>query len=119
MMTNDIANYVSRTNVIPWMPLQEDGTDTTGIAVKVLRFNEQTKRAPTIMLKFDPGARYPYHNHPAGEEILVLEGSVVIEGETLVAGDYLYTPPGFRHAVTTQTGCILLLMIPEEVQILV
>ena len=79
-------------------------------------------RAPngstTILLKFEPGSSYPYHNHPGGEEIFVMEGKVVIEGAELAAGDYLYTPPGYRHAVQTDTGAVLMLVIPEEVEIL-
>ncbi len=33
-------------------------------------------------------------------------------------GDYLYTPPGFRHSVTSKTGCVLFFVIPEEVELL-
>jgi hypothetical protein len=29
----------------------------TGVFVKVLRFDEEQGRAPTILLKFEPGAR--------------------------------------------------------------
>ena len=64
------------------------------------------------------GASYPYHNHPAGEEIFVLDGSCLIEGTTLVAGDYLYTPPQYKHSVKSETGCTLFFVIPEEVEIL-
>ncbi|MDJ1499425.1 hypothetical protein [Xanthocytophaga agilis] len=42
-----------------------------------------------------------------------------MENTTLKEGDYLYTPPSFKHSVTSQTGCTLLLIIPEEVEILV
>jgi quercetin dioxygenase-like cupin family protein len=117
-MNTEISNYLVRSNAVEWKPLLEPGVDTKGIFVKVLRYDEETHRAPTILLKFEPGASYPYHNHPAGEEIFVLEGSAVIEGASVCGGDYLYTPPGFRHSVTTKNGCVLLLVIPEEVEIL-
>src|SRR5262245_27162566 len=51
----------------------------------------------SFILRFDPGASYPYHNHPGGEELFVLSGSCSIEGAMLEAGDYLYTPPGPKH----------------------
>ena len=117
-MNTDIQNYIVQSNKQEWKPLIEDGVDTKGIFVKALRYDDQTKRSPTILLKFETGAKYPYHNHPGGEELFVLEGSVVIAGQTLNAGDYLYTPVDFKHSVTTETGCVLLLMIPEEVVIL-
>ena len=39
---------------------------------KSLRFDPETNLSKTILLKFSAGARYPYHGHPAGEEIFVL-----------------------------------------------
>jgi len=38
---------------------------------------------PTILLKFEAGAVYPYHNHPGGEEVFVLEGDVLFNEEKL------------------------------------
>jgi quercetin dioxygenase-like cupin family protein len=117
-MNNQITNYITKSNQKEWTPLIEEGVDTKGIFVKVLRHDEQNKRAPTILLKFEPGATYPYHNHPGGEEVFVLEGDATLEGTTLSAGDYLYTLPNFKHSVTSKKGCVLLFMIPEEVEIL-
>lgn len=117
-MNTEILNYITRSNESEWTSLVEDGVETKGIFVKVLRFDQQTKRAPTILLKFESEAKYPYHNHPAGEEVFVLEGDAIIGGQQLSAGDYLYTPPSFKHSVTSENGCVLLFIIPEEVEIL-
>lgn len=117
-MNTNINNYIARTRDMEWQPLTEDGIDTAGIYVKVLRYDEVQQRPPSILLKFDPGARYPYHNHPAGEEIFVMRGSCHVNETLLVAGDYLYTPPGFKHGVKSEDGCELMLVIPEEVEIL-
>lgn len=116
-MDTNIQNYIRHTAKMDWSPLAEPGTPTVGIFVKALR-RDEVGRPPTILLKFEPGASYPYHNHPAGEELFVLEGTCTIEGATLQAGDYLYTPPGFKHSVRTETGCTLLFIVPEEVEIL-
>ena len=117
-MNDDIFNYIVRTAETEWKPLVEGGVNTTGIFLKPLRVDQATGRAPTFLLRFEPGAKYPYHNHPAGEELFVLSGSCVIEGATLVEGDYLYTPPGWKHSVRTDTGCTLLFQVPAEVVIL-
>lgn len=116
-MNTSITNYIKKSRQLEWQPLLEAGVNTKGIYVKTLRYDEPNTRPVTFLLKFNPGAQYPYHNHPAGEEILVVEGSCQIEGETLSAGDYLYTPPGYRHAVRTETGCVLFLIVPREVEI--
>lgn len=43
------------------------GQHYKGVFVKSLRYDEAAKRSPSILLKFEPGASYPYHNHPGGE----------------------------------------------------
>lgn len=101
-----------------WRPLAEPGVKTDGVYIKTLRFDETAKRWPTILLKFDPGASYPNHTHPAGEEAFVLDGEVRFGPTALAKGDYLYTPPNATHAVFSRTGCTLLLVVPEEVIIL-
>jgi hypothetical protein len=67
---NAKLNQLVRGTAVDWKPLAEPGV--TGVYVKVLRFDEATARAPTILLKFKPGATYPSHVHPGGEEIFVL-----------------------------------------------
>lgn len=116
-MDTRIEHYIRQTPTMEWQSLREAGIETAGIYVKALRYDENG-RPPSILLKFEPGAQYPYHNHPSGEEIFVVEGSCIIEGAKLQAGDYLYTPPGFKHGVRSEEGCILLLIIPAEVEIL-
>jgi quercetin dioxygenase-like cupin family protein len=109
-------NQLVRGQDIKWQPLDEAGV--TGVCVRVLRFDEAAGRAPTILLKFDAGATYPAHNHPGGEEIYVLEGDIRLGKDHLHQGDYLYTAPNNRHAVKSDRGCIVLVSVPEEVEIL-
>lgn len=107
-------NQLVRSGSIGWQALDEPGV--SGVYVKVLRFDSSTRRAPTILLKFDPGATYPGHIHPGGEEIFVLEGDIRLGKDRLHAGDYLYTAPGNIHAVQSDAGCVVLVSVPEEVQ---
>ncbi|MDC6363389.1 MULTISPECIES: cupin domain-containing protein [Flavobacteriaceae] len=111
----NIKDYITKSEKKAWQPLVESGVHYEGIYVKSLRFDKETNRSKAILLKFEKGASYPYHVHPAGEEILVLEGSCQIHHETLTQGDYLYTPPKGKHSVISNTGCVLFLLIPEEV----
>lgn len=105
-----------RSGEIAWLPLPEPGV--SGVFAKVLRFDQQTHRAPTILLKFEAGATYPAHNHPGGEEIFVLEGDIKLGKDHLYAGDYLYTSPNGKHAVWSETGCVVLVNVPQAVEIL-
>ena len=113
---NPKLNQLVRPDMTEWQPLQEPGI--TGVYVKVLRFDEDTRRAPTFLLKFDPGATYPAHIHPGGEEIFVLEGDIRLGKDHLLAGDYLYTAPHNIHAVHSKGGCIVYVDVPQAVVIL-
>ncbi len=117
-MNTDIKNYIVRNKEKEWQPLIEKGVHYQGISVISLRYDEARQRSTTILLKFEPGATYPYHNHPGGEEIFVLSGEAILENITLSEGDFLYTPVNFKHSVTTDTGCTMLFVVPEEVEIL-
>jgi len=108
MHTNN-KQQVTRSNQTDWKPLVEADTRTEGVSVKILRFDGESKRPPTFLLKFDAGSSYPNHRHPAGEEIYVLEGEV---------RDYLYAPPSSTHSAFSKTGCVMLFVVPEEVEIL-
>ena len=116
MRPDPSSNQIVLTNDVEWSPLNEPGIK--GIYVKSLRYDKASKRSPTILLRFEPGSRYPAHMHPAGEEIFVLEGVVRVGGATLKQGDYLYTAPGNIHAVYSEEGCVLFLIAPEEVVII-
>jgi quercetin dioxygenase-like cupin family protein len=118
-MASKMEDYIARTATMEWKPLTEEGVNTSGIFVKSLRSDEQKHRSPAILLKFEPRAKYPYHNHPAGEEIFLLKGTCMINESLLNQGDYLYTPPGFKHEVRSESGCEMLLIIPAEVEILI
>ena len=109
-------NQLIRSNEIEWLPLDEAGV--TGVFVKVLRFDKSTMRAPTILLKFDPGATYPAHSHPGGEEIFVLSGDIQLGKDHLQAGDFLYTAPNNIHAVKSVGGCVVTVIVPKAVEIL-
>jgi anti-sigma factor ChrR (cupin superfamily) len=113
-----MEKQITRTSELNWKPLIEEGLKTDGIFAKVLCYDDVAKRPVSFILKFEPGASYPNHSHPAGEEIYVLEGEVRSGKDELKSGDYLYMPPGSTHSVFSKTGCTLLFTVPEEVVIL-
>ena len=67
----------------------------------------------TSIVRYDPGSRFPPHEHPDGEEILVLEGIFADEHGTYPAGTYLLNPQGFRHAPRSDEGCELLVKLRQ------
>ena len=88
-----------------------------GVSKKVLRSDDETGES-ALLIRFEPGSTYPMHNHPGGEEILALEGEVRVGGHTLRPGDFLYTPPEGKHAVSSKKGAIVFLTLTKPIEIL-
>src|SRR5438093_5466296 len=61
----------------------------------------------TSVVRCEPASRFPTHDHPEGEEILVLEGVFSDEHGNWPAGTFLLNPEGFRHTPFSQPGCLL------------
>jgi anti-sigma factor ChrR (cupin superfamily) len=60
------------------------------------------------LLRYAPGASVPAHRHGGSEHILVLAGSQRDEYGPYEAGTLLVSPPGSRHTVTSDDGCLVL-----------
>ena len=68
--------------------------------------------AETVMLlRWAPGIAYPRHDHPGGEELLVLEGALEDEHGRYPRGTWLRSPPGSAHAPVSREGCMLYVKI--------
>jgi quercetin dioxygenase-like cupin family protein len=64
--------------------------------------------AESYMIRLEPGAWAPAHDHPADEECLVLEGSLWQGDVFLKAGDFHVARPGMRHGeLRTDTGALV------------
>jgi len=63
----------------------------------------------TLMVRMQPGAVFPQHDHPHAEQCYVLEGSITdSDGVTLHAGDFVVMSGGIQHdPLHSETGCTL------------
>jgi anti-sigma factor ChrR (cupin superfamily) len=59
----------------------------------------------TSIVRYEPGSAFPAHEHPGGEEILVLDGVFSDEHGDWPKGTYLLNPEGFLHAPYSTQGC--------------
>ena len=67
----------------------------------------------TSVVRYKAGARFPAHDHPGGEEILVLDGVFSDEHGNWPAGTYLLNPEGFRHGPFSEQGCTLFVKLRQ------
>ncbi len=70
------------------------------------------------LIKFDPGARVPLHEHCGYEHIFVLSGSQMDQNGFLETGTLMIHPPGFRHSVVSEEGCVVLAIYERPVEFL-
>ena len=61
----------------------------------------------TSVVRYGEKSSFPPHDHPEGEEILVLDGVFSDEHGDWPAGSYLLNPEGFRHAPFSKPGCLI------------
>lgn len=67
----------------------------------------------TSVVRYDPESAFPPHDHPEGEEILVLAGTFADDQGDFPAGTYILNPPGFRHAPRSREGCVLFVKLRQ------
>jgi anti-sigma factor ChrR (cupin superfamily) len=67
----------------------------------------------TSVVRYEPGSTFHAHDHPDGEEILVLDGVFSDEHGDWPAGTYLLNPEGFRHAPFSKPGCTLFVKLRQ------
>src|SRR5690606_22323349 len=78
-----------------------------GVWRKPLAREDAERGHATSIVRYDPGASFHGHNHPLGEEILVLEGTFSDETGDFHAGTYFRIPSGLVHAPFSNEGCII------------
>ena len=91
-----------RPQEMEWAPSQ-----FPGIRIKVLYRNEEAGEM-TCLLKWEPGARLPFHIHPELEQSLVLEGSFSDHDGICRAGEYVWRHAGSMHETFSEEGCTIL-----------
>jgi quercetin dioxygenase-like cupin family protein len=62
----------------------------------------------TVLMKMDPGATLPDHEHTLVEQTYMLEGRLVDRDGECGPGDFVYRPAGSRHSATCPDGALMI-----------
>jgi anti-sigma factor ChrR (cupin superfamily) len=84
-----------------------------GVWRKPLAREEAERGHTTSLVRFDPDSYFSRHEHPQGEEILVLEGTFSDEHGDYGPGTYFRNPPGSGHTPFSKNGCVLLVKLDQ------
>lgn len=93
-------------NTLEWLPSPLAGVERRPLE----RFAAESGKATSIV-RYAPGSSFRSHSHPAGEEILVLDGTFTDEFGEYPRGYWIKNPPGSQHAPASPDGCLLLVKL--------
>jgi len=91
-----------------------------GIAVKVL-WRDDPSGDVAVLVRMDPGCRYPRHRHVGDEDVLVLQGGFCDAAGEHRAGSFHRFPAGSVHAPVALDGalpCVLFAVARGGVELL-
>lgn len=93
------AHILVRAGESPWTP-----TPVSGVQVRPLLGDR------TVLIRMDPGAAYPAHEHSNNEQCYVVEGTLTdADGFTIYPGDFICMLAGSTHKpIYSDQGCVLL-----------
>ena len=99
----DLLSRVVRAEGMPWQKMRFSGCE-----MKTLLFDPSSGLA-TALMRMEPGAVLPDHEHVLIEQTYVLEGSLVDKegpdaGIEVGAGEFVWRPAGSRHTAWSPKG---------------
>jgi anti-sigma factor ChrR (cupin superfamily) len=111
----DLHAQVVRPSEMQWQK-----TRFPGCEVKTLLFDRESGLV-TALMRFEPGATLPDHEHVKIEQTWVLEGTLVDKegpdaGLAAQEGEFIWRPAGSRHVAWCPEGGLMLAMfqIPNK-----
>jgi anti-sigma factor ChrR (cupin superfamily) len=105
-------NFADRI-VIDSHKLEWQASPKAGVWRKPLAREFKEQGHATSIVKYEPGASFSEHDHPLGEEILVLDGVFSDHTGDYTKGQYFRNPEGFKHAPFSQSGCTILVKLHQ------
>jgi anti-sigma factor ChrR (cupin superfamily) len=102
-----LASRFVQVNDMPWEPIRYPG-----IFVKTLMLDKQSGLL-TALMKMEPGAELPDHEHVLIEQTFVIEGRLVDKegpdaGRSAGPGEFVWRPAGSRHSAYAPEGGLML-----------
>ncbi|MEI6085743.1 MAG: cupin domain-containing protein [Verrucomicrobiota bacterium] len=113
ILFNQAGLLIARSNDMPWQ-----STPVPGMSVKPL-YVDAARQYSTMLLRMEPGTRFPSHRHAETEELFILQGDLIVEGKKMVTGDYCRGDANSIHGeVWTEAGGLYLVLSSQQNEML-
>lgn len=107
----ELLRLADRQDEIDWQPFRE------GVEIHRL-YGDGLTGPSAALLRFNKAGKVPLHEHGGYEHILVLAGSQRDNNGVAKAGTLIINPPGTRHSIVSEAGCIVLAIYERPVKFL-
>jgi len=102
VLLNQSNLLIARTDTMEWQPGEFHGCWHKPIFVE--------DSCTTSLIRMEAGTRYPAHRHGGLEEVFMIHGDLVVEGQKVKPGDYCRAEKGSVHSESyTESGCVFVL----------
>jgi anti-sigma factor ChrR (cupin superfamily) len=105
----NLFHIAEAVDAIPWQPFRN------GIDIHRL-YGDGVSGPTAALIRFREKGSVPMHEHEGYEHILVLSGSQRDQNSTATAGTLMINPPGTRHSIVSEAGCIVLAIYEKPVR---
>jgi Response regulator containing a CheY-like receiver domain and an HTH DNA-binding domain len=113
ILLDGLGLFIARTEGMEW---QLGGV--SGCQRKVL-FVDDRQQCVTSLVRMHAGTHFPAHRHGGPEEVYMLEGDLIVEGQRMKPGDYCRAETTSIHGESyTESGCVFLLKASQHDQII-
>jgi anti-sigma factor ChrR (cupin superfamily) len=79
-------------------------------------YREGDQGSSAALIRFQPGASVPLHEHRGFEHIYILRGSQSDGPGSSKAGSLMVHRPGTRHSIASEEGCLVLAIYEKPAQ---
>ena len=108
MILSDLFTLADEPERLSWQPFRP------GVEIHRL-YGDGLQGPAAALLKYEPGASVPEHDHTGYEHIIVLSGSQRDRNGTHGTGTLVINPPNSSHKVASDEGCIVLIIWEKPV----
>ena len=105
--------FIARTEDMEWRLGGVSGCERKDL------FVDDRQQCVTSLVRMQAGTHFPAHRHFGPEEVFILSGDLVVEGQTMKPGDYCRAEAATIHSESyTESGCLFILKASQHDQII-
>ena len=113
ILLDRLGLLIARTERMEWQ-----ATGKPGCQRKML-FADAQQKSFTSLVRMQAGTHFPAHRHGGPEEVFILSGDLIVEGQTLKPGDYCRAETASVHGESyTKSGCVFILRASQHDEII-